>query len=142
MPRIRVRKTARAQIDPDLYDRAWQAVSEGQSIRGAAKYYDLCNVSLLRYISRRKQNDGKAPSLGYRPHNKVFSAEQEARLIKYLVQAADIFFGVSPKEVRSLAYQLAKQHNCTYPKSWDDHQMAGKDWFANFMDRSKSLSIR
>ncbi|KAL7379602.1 hypothetical protein ABVT39_002112 [Epinephelus coioides] len=125
---------------PDLYDRAWQAVLEGQSIRGAAKYYDLCNVSFLRYI--RKQNDGKAPSLGYRPHNKMFSAEREARLIKYLVQAADIFFGVSPKEVRSLAYQLAKQHNCTYPKSWDDHQMAGKDWFANFMDQSKSLSIR
>ncbi len=95
-----MRKTARAQIDPDLYNRTWQAVLQGQSIRCAAKYYGLCHVSLLRYNNRRKLNDGKAPSSGYRPHNKVFSAEQEARLTKYLALAAHIFFGVSPKEVR------------------------------------------
>lgn len=88
-----MRKTVRAQIDSDRYDRAWQAVLEGQSVRGAA-------VSLLRYVNGRQQNGGIAPLMGYRAHNKVFSTEQEARLTKYLVKAADIFFGVSPKEVR------------------------------------------
>lgn len=138
MPRIRARKTNRGLVGPEVYDRAWQSVTSGQSIRAAAKMHGVCNVTLMRYVKRRSKDDA-APPPGYRSHNKVFTEEQEALLKQRLTQASDAFFGVNAKVARVLAYQLAKQHGIKCPPSWEEHGMAGKDWYLNFKDRSQSL---
>ncbi|KAM3609301.1 uncharacterized protein V6R79_012743 [Siganus canaliculatus] len=82
------------------------------------------------------------PISGYHSHFRVFSDVQEKQLVTYLTKSADMYFGLCPKEVKKLAYQLARRSNCKYPGSWDKMEMAGKDWFRGFMRRNKQLSLR
>ncbi|KAK6309263.1 hypothetical protein J4Q44_G00207260 [Coregonus suidteri] len=91
---------------------------------------------------RRKKDSANARLPAYRAHNRVFSQEQENNLKEYLLRAADIYFGLSHKEVRRLAYQLAQHYRCKYPETWATKEMAGKDWFTSFLKRHPGLSIR
>lgn len=58
-----------------------------------------------------------------------------------LMQASDIYYGLSPREVRTLAYQYAVHLKITFPDKWIENQMAGEDW-SSFMKRHIRLSIR
>ena len=45
----------------------------------------------------------------------VFNTEQESKLAGYLKHAAEIYFGLSPNELRILAYQCAKRVDIPVP---------------------------
>ncbi|XP_038855133.1 uncharacterized protein LOC120052350 [Salvelinus namaycush] len=142
MPRVRVRTTDRGLFHPETFERASQDVLVGgQSVRSAAKAHGVCHVTLFRYC-RRKKDSANARLPAYRAHNRVFSQEQENHLKEYLLRAAEIYFRLSPKEVRRLAYQLAQHYHCKYPETWVTKEMAGKDWFTSFLKRHPGLSIR
>ncbi|XP_046687436.1 uncharacterized protein LOC124373085 [Homalodisca vitripennis] len=79
---------------------------------------------------------------GYARNWKVFEPFQEQMLAEYLLKASDIYFGLTPKEVRRFAYTYAVACNCKIPPSWSENEMAGPDWFTSFMKRNKTLSIR
>lgn len=79
--------------------------------------------------------------MGYNPAT-VFSCDQEQLMTKYLIRTADIYFGLTLKEVRRLAYDLAIKYNLKRPESWDRNKMAGTDWFSAFLKRNSELSIR
>ncbi|XP_049424947.1 uncharacterized protein LOC125884164 isoform X1 [Epinephelus fuscoguttatus] len=140
--KVRARKTTNGLYSsPTLFAQAHQAVCKGRTVRGAAALFGVPYSTLYRYI-KIKSVDPTAPEPGYKPHNKVFSAEQESSLRDYLLKAADIYYGLSSREVRSLAYQLAKKHDCSYPKAWDVNQLAGRDWSAAFLHRNPQLLVR
>ncbi|CAF4889544.1 unnamed protein product [Pieris macdunnoughi] len=42
---------------------------------------------------------------------------------------ADIYFGLTKKDVRKLAYELTIKFNLSRPVSWDDREMPGEEWF-------------
>lgn len=71
--------------------------------------------------------------VGYERNRQVFWDEQEKLLTAYIKKAADIYFGLKPKEVRKLAYQYAAFLKKSTPKSWIKHEMAGEDWYAAFL---------
>lgn len=103
-------------------------------------------MSLLRYICKR---DAAAAShnedntrMGYVGHNKVFSKEQEQELSKYITRCAEIYFGLAPKEVRKLAFEVTTKYNLKRPATWVDKEMAGEEWFRSFMNRNSELSVR
>ena len=80
--------------------------------------------------------------MGY--HNsgsRVFTNEQEELLEAYLKEASEVFFGLRPREVRSLAYECAMHHNITVPNSWIENKTAGVEWFRSLRKRRR-LSIR
>ncbi|KYM94748.1 hypothetical protein ALC62_14599 [Cyphomyrmex costatus] len=54
----------------------------------------------------------------------------------------DIYFGLSQKEVRKLAYQYDVAIEAKFPESWTKNIMVGPDWFTKFMKRHTKLSIR
>lgn len=58
------------------------------------------------------------------------------------MKAADIYYGLSSREVRKFAYQYAKILKRNIPKSWHDKEIAGVDWFTLFLKRHRNLSIR
>lgn len=72
----------------------------------------------------------------------MFTAVQEQALKEYLLKSSYIYFGLTPQDVKRLAYAYAKKLNIKYPSSWNTHEEAGKDWFTNFMNRHKELSLR
>lgn len=72
----------------------------------------------------------------------IFDAEQEAVLMQYLLKSSAMFYGLSTRDVRNLAFGVAQKLNIPMPKNWLDYQMAGVDWFLNFMKRHRELSLR
>lgn len=139
--RTYARKTGRGQTSLEEMHRAADLVTQnGQSIRSVAKALGICRVSLNRFIQRR--NTDPDTTFGYRSARRVFNDEEETALNKYLIQSAQIYFGLTPKEVRRLAYECAVQYNKDMPESWRQNKQAGADWFAAFLKRNPRLSIR
>lgn len=65
----------------------------------------------------------------------------EDAFVIYLKKASEIYFGLSPKEVRQLAFDLGKSQAQT-PNSWMETKVAGFDWFEAFLKRHPTLAIR
>lgn len=78
----------------------------GSSLRTAAEN-GLNHCSLFRYIRKRDSNgNGDNQEMGYKAHNRVFTQQNERELSKYLIRCADIYFGLTKKDVMKLAYEL------------------------------------
>jgi len=68
--------------------------------------------------------------------------EQEKELMKYLLQATTIYYGLTIRELVTMAYEFAKKSGVRYPTEWDVHGQASKDWYYAFMHRHPNLSLR
>ena len=99
-------------------------------------------MTLNRYI--KKHRDGIPSSIpSYNTESKqVFSEAEESELESYIKKAADIYFGLSPKDVRVLAFQCAKKFIIRMPSTWEEKECAGSDWLNGFLKRHPSSSIR
>ncbi|KAL7402336.1 hypothetical protein ABVT39_013405 [Epinephelus coioides] len=82
-----------------------------------------------------EQGSNMLPSVGYRSCNAVFTAEQELSLVAYIRNAAALYYGLPPKEVRKLAFELAAFYRLPCPPHWAENGMARASWFTNFMQR-------
>ena len=73
------------------------SIKHGKSVRGEDT---LCDAVLHKERQRLECQGSKSlPRVGYWTPKKVFSTEQEIRLRNYLTEAADLYYGLSPKEV-------------------------------------------
>lgn len=147
MPRTKIRKTGRGTKDISVYELAYEDVNNGvYSVRAAAKNYELCHVSLTRYKKKREEalskGDQAPVTMGYKAWNKVFSENQEIVMAEYIIKAAEIYYGLCPKEVRRFAYEMASKYKLLIPPQWEENKIASEDWFTNFMKRQPQLSIR
>lgn len=140
--RHRARKTNRAQFSKQQMTLAVLAVTqEKQSLREAARNHDVNYKTLSRYVKKHTAS-GDIAHVGYKKVRRVFSDDLEQLMTDYIKKAAQIYHGLTPKNIRELAFKMAKSNNVTMPKSWDDEQSAGIDWFQGFMRRNPTLSIR
>ncbi|XP_069102972.1 uncharacterized protein [Argopecten irradians] len=110
------------------------------SVRAAAAEFNIDRSTLKRFILKKSSNPDA--SMGYRGHRQVLSAQQEDILEDYLLTASKIYFGMSPKSTRELAYQCAISFGISIPESWERDKCAGTDWFQGFLKRHGSLSLR
>ncbi|XP_059060761.1 uncharacterized protein LOC131853752 [Achroia grisella] len=136
------RKTTRGTKSLEVYELAAKEVMEkGRNYRDVAKEFQLCHVSVFNFVKKKKA--GAPAVMGYKKTRLVFNAEQEANIAEYLLKCANIYFGLLPADVKRLAYQCAKFYNVErVPDSWKVNEMAGNDWFTNFMKRNPRLAIR
>ena len=56
-------------------------------------------------------------------------------IVEYVLKISDIYFGLSPKECRKLAYRFAEANCIEIPKSWYDKQQASPDWLIYFFKK-------
>ena len=150
---------------------AEKIISEKRSIRSVAKDFNICHVTLYRYVTNIKK--GNIPSVGYKPTAKVFSDEEEQIMVNYILKAADRYFGMSPMCVRKIAYSLAVKYGKKIPRKWEEgnykqivdylssdiryiqfpnkitlfywfliEKSAGREWLRGFMARNSKISIR
>lgn len=62
--------------------------------------------------------------------------------MQYILRWSQIYFGFSPQDIKTLAYEYARKIGVEYPVSWNEHECAGREWFTFFMNRHKQLSVR
>ena len=143
------KKTNRGETPADTMLRAVKQVKLfNRSIRQTALEFNINYKTLGRYCKKitdaELEDSVVVPFLpvGYTRNRQVLSDEMEDELCKYLLETADIYFGLNAKEVRSLAYQLAVANNLSVPKNWEENKTAGPDWFTNFLKRHQELSLR
>lgn len=135
----KIGKHTQAQIET-----AFQLIQGGSSIRQAAKEIGVSFTTLQRYNERRRAAE---PNVQLRliPNyavNKVFSDQQEEVLKTYYKKCALLFYGLSSKDCRQVAYQMAMINNLKIPPNWEAGKLAGVDWFRCFRQRHPDLSLR
>ncbi|GFN80399.1 tigger transposable element-derived protein 6-like protein [Plakobranchus ocellatus] len=140
MPRVYQRKHADFGKTPsDVMQLAIDDVNNSKSLRASAKEYGIPRGTLRSNVKKAGQGVPLGPNY---QHARVFSEEQETELAHYAVKCAKIFYGLTTKSLRKLAFDLAKANNIKYPAKWEDEKMAGKEWYLGFMRRHQTLSIR
>lgn len=72
----------------------------------------------------------------------MFSDEEEIVLHNYILISSDIYFGLTPIEIRKLAFEFATANKINIPDSWKKKNYAGADWLAKFLERHKDMSLR
>ncbi|KAK4883920.1 hypothetical protein RN001_000191 [Aquatica leii] len=124
------RKTEKGKTPPDIIQRAVRTV-----------------LNEDRYVVKAKsQNENSVEinleRVGYFNGQTVFSEEQKTVLADYLKRACDIYYGLTPKELRKFAYQYATANNLQVPGSWTKNKIAGADWYTAFIKRNNTLSLK
>lgn len=117
------------------------------SIREAALLFHTNYRMLARYCKKIPEQDVRKDiitptiSVGYKSRQ-MFTDSEEQELVNYIIRASDIYFGLSPKEIRLLAYNLAKYNSMKMPESWIINDIAGGDWFSGLIKRHNNISIQ
>ncbi|KAG5876036.1 hypothetical protein JTB14_002977 [Gonioctena quinquepunctata] len=125
MQRQRIRKTERGITDTAVYKKAAdEHLKDNTKIRALANKYNVCHVTLYRFIGKLKAGNTNA-KVGYRCVNRVFTPGEEKVLQDYILQCSKVYFGLVPIEVRKLAYELAIKYKNKFPEKWNENQLAG-----------------
>lgn len=147
MPRIYTKKTARSRkTKEEIKFAVTRVIQDGLKIRRVADDLGFSFSALQRHVQRAKcLPEGQQINYVYEANpasRKVFTEEQESRLCEYLKMCSKMHYGLGTKETKQFAYEFAKHLRITYPREWDEHKSAGRDWLLGFMDRNTSLSLR
>ena len=135
MPKERKRTTTRGSYSEAQLTAAVNAVESGTSIRAAAREFGIAE-STIRL--RRKTGNTQAAVLGRKP---AFTVEQEEELAAYVIKVANLFYGLTPIELRRIAYDYAEANKIIHGFN-QETRTAGKDWLAGFLKRNNSISLR
>ena len=117
-------------------NRAVAAVRNNESVRGAAEKFGIPRATLQRHLKNTVQRPGK---LGrFRP---VFDSVFEEQLTEHCLKMQKRFYGLSIKQCRKLAFDLAEKNRLKHSFSKTE-KMAGVDWMSSFLKRHPELSLR
>lgn len=106
-------------------------VKNGQSIRKAAIECGLPYPTVRRYVEKFKSDETTNLVPNYEV-NAVFTHNQEIELKEYLIDCSLKFYGLTAKDTRRLAYQMAFINKIKVPSSWEEKHIAGKEWLRSF----------
>ncbi|XP_018369250.1 PREDICTED: uncharacterized protein LOC108765178 isoform X1 [Trachymyrmex cornetzi] len=145
------RKTNKGNIPKSIIEFACkEVILDKKSVRSSAAKYNISFKTLHRYVNKLKAA-GKDISqvsniqfthVGYGKSHQIFNDTEEIALVEYIKRIADIYYDITPKEVRKLAYQFAIKNGSKIRDSWNENKMAGEDWYRGFLKRNNSLPIR
>lgn len=62
--------------------------------------------------------------------------------MEHLLYCSDIFYGLTRKEVRKMAYDFAGEISVDIPELWKKNMSASYKWFYGFMRRNKMMRMR
>lgn len=109
----------------------------GSSKNRAAIEYGIPRQTLNRYLKLPEQERREMAI----PVNTVFSRQQEEELLQYLLDMDKRLYGLTLRELRSVAFQLAERNHITNPFN-KETRLAGYDWASGFRKRHPQLALR
>lgn len=122
----------------DQMQKALDAIKAGKSIRQAATEHGIAFSTLQRY-NAKDDPDHLTPNYSVR---KIFMAEHEEALRDYYKKCALMFYGLTTRDCRQIAYEMAKMNNVRIPESWEANKIAGIDWLRGFRERFPEMTLR
>ncbi len=112
---------------------AVECVASGKGLREAARLYNVPVETLRRRVNGTVMLDCRpGPAT-------VFTKEEEDQLVKYLIDMADMGYGLSRELVMRIAYIIAEKSRKKHPFTGES---AGRSWFEGFRKRNPMLTIR
>jgi hypothetical protein len=138
MPRNYHRKTDRASWSASALEQALRSIKQSEKTIGeAAVEYGIPKTTLHRHL-RGKSMKKPGIASGRCP---VLNDKFEQELVDHIKHMQRIMFGLTPMEVRRIAFQLAERNHLKHPFSHKT-QLAGEDWFLSFCNRHPEISLR
>lgn len=115
-------------------------IKDSFTLRKASERTGVPFQTLARYIKKYKENKG---AVDFKPTYKatVLDEKMEVEMFEYLKLSSKMNYGLTMKDARTLAYDLAKANGLKMPANWEREKMAGRDWIFSFMKRHP-LSLR
>jgi hypothetical protein len=107
----------------------------------ASVTFGVPQTTLERKIKCAKKNPYQKLKVSFGPKQTVFSTSEEEELVIYLKKMGGRLFGLTSKELRNLAFQLADKNGKHHPFDKEKEE-AGMEWFRGFMKRHPDLSLR
>lgn len=144
---VRIKKQNRQKGDHAGEDmlRAMLLHRNGKSLRKAAQECGVRYPTLFRYVKKyENMDDASLSNQRFTPNyevNKTFTIEHETALKEYIQECALKFYGLCSKDVRRIAYQMAKINNIKCHDSWENDKMAGIEWLRSFKSRHPDLTL-
>ena len=108
---------------------------EDGGFREAARLYGVPHETLRRGLGLVEEGCKPGP----RTVKAVLTKNEEQRLVRYIVDMADMGFGLTSDDIRSTAYKLAEA--CGKPHPFHN-EMAGRAWLDGFRRRYPNLTLR
>jgi len=125
------RKSARGAYGEEKLQQALVALQGGQSYHRVAKDFDIPRRTLQRHYKGAVLQPGKQHLGRFRA---VLNQDFESELVAHILQLQQRFYGITPMDLRRLAYQVAEKEKLRHPFN-KMKQMAGRKWL-------KELSVR
>lgn len=142
MVRTYKRKTDRQSWSSQNMERAVEAVIKREmGYKKASTIFCVPSSTLERYVKKKREKENSVIDKTVGKFQPVFTAEQESEIVSQLIEMQRRLFGVTMKELRQFAFQLAEKNKLNHNFN-KDSQMAGEDWVQNFMKRHCELSLR
>lgn len=121
-----------------------EVLSNNMGYKRAAQAYNVPQSTLEDRVKKARLNNlspSEAATKGLGRYKTVFSEQQEKELVKYILELEERLFGITLKELRELAYELAEQNKI--PHTFNrQKKLAGKDWMYGFLERHQEISLR
>ncbi|CAG9576980.1 unnamed protein product [Danaus chrysippus] len=143
MPRSNQNKKT-APLDTDKIENAIRLLKERKlTFHGASKHFQIPRTCLRRYHSYALKEGISVAEISKNLVKRVFDDKQELMLANYIKDPAALQFFLTLKEVKKLAYQVAKVNQIKYSSRWDSEKMAGEYLLRLFGKRFKDdISLR
>src|SRR6218665_2253770 len=132
------RKTDRGSYGEEALKRALAALRDGQSYHSVEKSFEIPRRTLQRHIKGQVLQPGR-PILGR--FRVTLSEEFENELVTRAIALQQRFYGMTPVDLRRLAFQLAELEKLNHQFNMEK-QMAGRKWLKEFLHRHPELSVR
>jgi len=132
------RHSTRGSYGEETLQRALMALTGGASYHSVAKKFGVPRRTLQRHFKGQVVEPGRQMLGRFRS---TLSTEFEEELVAHAIDLQQRFFGMTPLDLRRLAFQLAEKQKLDH-KFNKCTQMAGRKWLRDFMLRHKQLAVR
>lgn len=137
------RKTDKKSWTRERLANALKAIRVGSKIRAAARNFDIPESTLRDHLKGNNEDvlAERAPKKDNLGRNPVFTREQEQEIVDHVVTLGNLFYGVTPRELRRMAFDFAEANRLPH-KFNAELKLAGKDWLMSFQKRNPQISLR
>ena len=139
MGRSYVRKSTRGSWCEESMQQAMLALDQGMPLKTCAAQFNVPRNTLRRHWTKKLK---KQPGCTHLGRQSILGPSVEKDLIDYIMNLEEKGFGLTPTDVRELAFDYAERNNI--PHTFDKElKAAGLDWWSGFrLCHRTMLSIR